>query len=303
MAEAKNIAAQRLARLDQTDWQDAGSTGTFLSGFAASVRDIWGHRELLGMLTKRELKARYKDSTLGFLWSLARPLTQLFIYYVVLGQFLGAARNIPNFAIYIFAGLTVYTVFSEIVGAGTASIVANAGLVKKVYLPREVFTLSSVGSSLFNFGIQFVILLIAAVVTGSLRLGPHLLYGVAGLVLVLVYAVALGLLLGALNVFLRDIQYLVEVILMLVMWGSPIVYSWTQVQNHLPGWLVQVYLNNPVTLSVIGFQEAFWSAGTPGTAPDALFTRMVVAGLVGLVLLFVSQRIFSRLQGNFAQEL
>ncbi|MBD8538751.1 ABC transporter permease [Frigoribacterium sp. CFBP 8751] len=303
MADAKNVASERLRRLEKTDWQDAGATGTFLSGFTSSVRDIWAHRELLGMLTKRELKARYKDSTLGFLWSLARPLTQLFIYYVVLGQFLGAARNIPNFAIYIFAGLTVYTVFSEIVGAGTASIVANAGLVKKVYLPREVFTLSSVGSSLFNFAIQFVILLIAALVTQSLRFGPHLLYGLAGLVLVLVYAVALGLLLGALNVFLRDIQYLVEVILMLVMWGSPIVYSWTQVQNHLPGWLVQVYLNNPVTLAVIGFQEAFWSAGTPGTAPDNLFTRMVVAGLVGLVLLFISQRVFSRLQGNFAQEL
>lgn len=303
MPDASAVANERAERLATEPWQHAGANGTGLVGFANTVRDIWVQRELLGMLTKRELKARYKDSSLGFLWSLARPLTQLFIYYVVLGTFLGNAKAIDNFAIYIFSGLTIFTVFQEIVGAGTASIVVNSGLVKKVYLPREIFTLSSVGSSLFNFLIQFAILLVAALALQTVAFGWDLLYGVGALVLTIVYAVALALLLGALNVYLRDVQYLVEVVLMLAMWGSPIVYSWTQVASRVPGWLTEIYLNNPVTIAVIGFQQAMWGETSNGTTPDHLATRMLVALVVGLVLLFVSQRVFARLQGNFAQEL
>src|SRR3712207_6732186 len=105
------------------------------------------------------------------------------------------------------------------------------------------------------------------------------------------------------TLFRSDIQYLVEVVLMLLMWGSPIVYHWTSVRGLLPPWLVEIYLNNPVTLAVLGFQEAFWSPVNGGEMPDALFTRMVLAGIVGLVLLWFCQRVFARLEGNFAQEL
>jgi len=274
-----------------------------VSGAAGSLRDIWKHRELLGLLTKRELKARYKDSSLGFVWSLIKPLTQLLIYYVVVGKFLGAERGIPNFAVYIFAGLTIYTLFSEIVGGGTSSIIANSGLVKKVYLPREIFPLSAVGSALFNLCIQLLILVVTAALVGTLTLGPHLLYGVGALVVIIIYGTALGILLSALNVFLRDVQYLVEVVLMLFMWGSPILYHWTFAIEYMPGWLAQIYLNNPITLAVIGFQEALWSPNSSTDSLDGLALRLVVAAAVGLVFLFISQRVFSRLQGNFAQEL
>ena len=167
---------ERRTRLAGLAWQDAGSPPGTLSGIASSLKDIWGRRELLGMLTRRELKSRYKDSALGFLWSLARPLTQLLIYYVVVGQFLGAARAIDNFAIYVFGGLTIYTLFSEIVAGGTGSIIVNAGLVKKVYLPREVFPLATIGSSLFNFLIQLGILLAAALLVGTMRWDTSLLF-------------------------------------------------------------------------------------------------------------------------------
>ena len=136
-------------------------------GVADSIREVVAQREMLGLLVKRDLKSKYKDSALGFLWSLARPLVQLLIYYVVLGQFLGAARGIPDFAVYIFTGLTAMGLFTEIAVGGTGSIIANAGLVKKVYVPREVFPLASVGSALFNFAVQLVVLLVATFVVGS----------------------------------------------------------------------------------------------------------------------------------------
>ncbi|MES1169688.1 MAG: ABC transporter permease, partial [Leifsonia sp.] len=89
------------------------------SGSWHSLREIFRHRELLSLLVRRDLKSRYKDSVLGFVWTLVRPLTQLLIYAIVIGQVLGAARNIPDFAIYVFTGLTVYSLFSEIISGTT----------------------------------------------------------------------------------------------------------------------------------------------------------------------------------------
>jgi ABC-2 type transport system permease protein len=303
MAGIQESPAQRIERLDSLAWEEAGAPSGGIGRTASQLGDIWKHRELLGLLTRRELKARYKDSTLGFFWSLVKPLTQLLIYAVVVGEFLGAARNVENFAIYLFAGLTIYLLFSEVVAGATSSIIANSGLVKKVYLPREIFPLSAVGSAIFNFLIQFVVLLIAAAVFGTLTFGPHLLYGLGGIAVALIYATAIGILLSALNVYLRDVQYLVEVVLMLFMWGTPILYHWSFATDRMPPWLAEIYINNPVTLAVIGFQEAFWAPTSNAEPLSYLAVRLVIAAVIGLVLLFGAQRVFSRLQGNFAQEL
>ena len=231
-----------------------------------------------------------------------------------MGQFLGAARSIPNFAIYIFTGLTLWGLFSEMIQSMTGSIIANSGLVKKVYLPREIFPISTIGSALFNFGMQMVILLIAAGILGTLAFGAHLLYALVAVLIVLAWGTSLGLILAATNVYLRDVQYLVEVLLMLLMWFSPIVYSWQMVNQVMIDsgleTLSTVYVSNPVTLAILGFQAAFWAPGSglealypDGYFPDQLMTRMLIALACGIVSIWISQRIFARLQGNFAQEL
>lgn len=301
------VAQQRAAKLDAEPWVQAGRRDGGIGGFVAAITDIYAYRELFGKLTRRELKSRYKDSRLGFVWSLVRPLTMLFVYALVIGEFLGAARAIPNFAIYIFAGLTIYTLFSEIVGGATGSIVANSGLIKKVYLPREIFPLATIGPALFTLGVQLVILIVAALVLGTLSFGWHLLYAVEATVLIIIVAAAIGLCLSAINVYLRDISYLVEVVLLLMMWGSPILYSIGMVQDRLTDmgldWLVTIYTNNPVTLAVLGYQEAFWQAGASAPYVDQLWLHMLIAIVVGLVALVGAQRVFARLQGDFAQEL
>jgi ABC-2 type transport system permease protein len=271
----------------------------------AALKEIFSQREMLSLLVRRDLKSRYKDSALGFVWTLIRPLTQLFIYYIVIGKFLSAERGIPEFAVYVFTGLTAYGLLSEIIGGGTASIVGNAGLIKKVYLPREVFPLASVGSALFNFAIQLVILLVFTAILGSFPWSPDFLYFFPSLLVLLVYGTAFGLLLSALNVYLRDVQYLVEVLLLLLLWASPIVYSWSMVKGILGnGLALEIYTNNPITLAVLGFQKAFWMGGQ-GVAeyPAELGLRLGIAFVIGLVLLVVFQRVFQRLQGNFAQAL
>lgn len=304
-APHESDVAARFQRLSGLPMQPIGGLHRFTPrGIAASVKDVVDQREMLGLLIKRDLKSKYKDSALGFLWSLARPLVQLLIYFIVLGQFLGAARGIPDFAVYIFTGLTAMGLFTEIAVGGTGSILANAGLVKKVYVPREVFPLASVGSALFNFFIQLCVLLAATIASGHPPLHWGVLYAIPALALVVVYGFAFALFFGALNVYLRDMQYLAEVFTMLLFWASPVVYSWQMVKDLVQNpVLLELYTNNPLTLAILGFQEAFWLAGEDSARPDHLLLRISIALVIGLVLLLASHRVFLRLQGNFAQEL
>lgn len=295
---------QRADRLAILPLVPTGIGSGFGDGMVGQFRDVWAHRELLSMLTRRELKARYKDSTLGFFWSLLRPLALLLIYYIALGQFLGAARSIPDFAIFIYTGLTAWGLFAETVTSGTASIVSNGGLIKKVYVPREIFPLSSLGSALFNFVIQLVILTASTIVLRHFPTGVRWLYLPLSLAVLITWALAWSLLLSALNVYLRDVQYLVEIALMIAFWASPIVYSWQLVANVLPNeTLERLYLSNPMTLAVLGFQRTFWVAGDTQPPPPDLGLSLLVALVVGVFAVWGAQRVFARLQGNFAQEL
>jgi ABC-2 type transport system permease protein len=299
------LQMQRAARLAAEPMQPAAPHGGFVSGSLQSIRDIWSHRQLLGLLVRRELRARYKDSVLGFFWSLMRPLALLAVYYVAVGKFLHAGDVIPDYAVYIYSGLTAWQLLSEIISTGTASILSNGGLVKKMYLPREVFPLSAIGSALFNFALQLIILIAATYLVGKPPWGTRLWYAVLALAVVLIYGAALAFLLSAVNVYLRDVQYLVEIALMFGLWTAPIVYSWTQVQSVLSGWMETLYLCNPVALAALGFQRGFWVAGdaNPANFPAHLGTYLGVMIVVGVVVLWLCQRVFARLQNNFAQEL
>src|ERR1700710_1076942 len=172
---------------------------SFFRGFGATLGEVWQYRELLGNLIRKELKVKYKDSALGFVWSLLLPLVQLGVYWLVIGKFLGAGA-IPVYGVYIFCGLAVWTLFSEILSTATTSIVFNAGLVKKVYFPRELFPLAATGAAVVNFVFQLLILLVAVVIAGvNSGRWPDLTQlpmPILGLVVLVVFATALGLLLA-----------------------------------------------------------------------------------------------------------
>jgi len=300
------LASERIDRLSHEPLRNIAAPEGLFRGVGESYRDLWHRRDLLLLLVRREIRAKYKDSVLGLLWSLARPLVQLLIYYLVIGQFLGAARSITNFAIFVFSGLTIWTLFNEIVAGGTSSIISNSGLIKKIKLPREVFPLASTGSALFNCGIQFIILVIAVPLTSGFPPDADWINLPLALLIVTVWGTALALLLSASNVFLRDIQYLVEVVLMIGFWASPIVYSWDMVQQRVGATTQEIFLANPITVAVLGMQSVFWNPGpdfTGVTFPVNLTLRMVIALGIGFIALFFAQRAFSRMQRNFAQEM
>lgn len=311
MSNQENLSReQRLRKIQEVPLEPVGQRPEFFLGTLSSYKDIWHHKELLGRLVGRELKARYKDSSLGIAWSLFRPLVQLLIYYFIIGQVLGTARSVPDFAVFVFIGLTMWTLYSEVLSRTTVSIMDNSGLVKKVYIPREVFPLSSVGSALVNFGIQSIVLIIGITFFSEFRWSASVFLAPLAVVTLLIFSSALGMLLSAVNVYMRDTQHFVEIYIAVFFWVSPIVYPFTFVAKALgDSWLREAYLANPVTISIIGAQKALWSVGSTATGelgqiwPENLEMRMFVWLAISVCFFWLAQRVFARLQGNFAQEI
>jgi ABC-2 type transport system permease protein len=289
------------------------------------LKDIWTNRDLLLLLTRTELKVKYKDSVLGYAWSMLNPALVLTIYFVV---FKIIARNHqPNFAIWLFAGLLVWNLFNTAAMGATSVVVGKAGIVKKVAFPRELLALSVVGTSMVLFAIQVVVLIAALLVFG---IHPDFVYlGLLPLALValIVFTSAVSIFLSAVNVYLRDTQHLTEVLLMAWFWGTSIVYTYGQIflSGHAKGhpslkWLQYVYLINPITPIVMTFQRAIYGVSqytylNPGQTRPTVYRVLPTwgvggyAGLVGIVLaasvglFLLALIVFGRLEGNFAEEL
>lgn len=270
--------------------------------------------ELLQALVMRELRTRYRGSYLGWVWALARPLVMLFIYGLIVGVFLGAARAIPDFMLFIFVGLIAWNLFTAVVTGCINSVTSSSSLIAKVKFPRILLPLASVVVALVDTLIQGAVLFIGFVIVGDWPTLSSLAYLPPALGVVLLFGLAAGLLLSAINVYVRDVGFLTDIALQVGFWLCPILYSYGFVVDAAreyglsTEWVTRLYLLNPMADAVLGFQRALWPPGsTPEGAalsfPGELGLRLGVLLVVGLVLLAVTARIFNRLSRNFAQEL
>ena len=276
-----------------------------------------GAREILWNLVRKDVKVKYKSSVLGVAWSLLNPIMYLAVFSLVFTVVL--RNNIPHFPVYLLSGLLAWNLFSTSLSFSSRSVVDNANLVNKVYFPREVLPLSSMGTALFEFGLQ------ALVLAGFMLLfryhfwGMNLLLFPLALVALLLFAAALTMWVSALNVRYRDTQHLVQLALLLWFWFTPVVYSSGFLAERLANRevfgisLYHLILANPMADIVIGFQRAFYrvvSPSGPGGQPVLLPVSMgwlamvLVAVAVGsMLLLLVCWREFFRRAGDFAEEL
>ncbi|MGH8999113.1 MAG: ABC transporter permease [Acidimicrobiia bacterium] len=283
---------------------DIRTTTTTGGSTWARLGEIAGSHELLANLVRLELRAKYKASALGFVWSLLNPAMYLAVFYVAFDVILG--RGIERFAIYLLSALLVWNFFTAALGAGTGSIVAGAGLVKKVWFPREILPLAAVGAALVHFFLQLSVLLLALAVFRHPVGWAYLpLVPVALFALVLLVA-SLSLLLSAANVYLRDIAHFVELALLGWFWLTPIIYPFTLLAEKVDGRL-WVPLLNPVTPIVLTFQRAFY--GLYGDVLPAelgvgwYLRNLAVLIAIASVLFAVAMRVFRRLEANLAEEL
>jgi ABC-2 type transport system permease protein len=230
-------------------------------------------------------------------------------------------NDIPSFPVYLLSGLLAWNLFGTSLGLAARSVVDNGNLVTKVYFPREILPLSSVGTAMVDFGLQALVLAVFMVAFGYDFFGPSLLLLPLALVALLAFTGALGIWVAALNVRYRDTQHLLGLSLLAWFWLTPIVYPSGFAYGKLaerellgiPLW--NIFLANPMADIVMGFQRALYatvrpigSGGEPVLvlAPVSLGWLAVVLGVVAagsLVLLFMAWRTFFHLSGDFAEEL
>jgi ABC-2 type transport system permease protein len=294
------------------------------------VRTIWLYRECLLALTRKELKVKYKNSVLGFLWSLLNPATSLLVFYVVFQLVLH--NGIPFFAIYLISGILVWNLFSVALPQCTGSIVANAPIVKKVAFPREILSFAAVGAALVHFFLQCIVLLFFLAVFQHQPAYGYLWLLLPALVALLLLTSALGVLFAALNVKLRDMQHMVDIGLQVWFWATPIVYQYRLVRDNVAARLVNgklvpaasgfkhivfiLWRFNPVTPIVLTFQRALYGQTTPlgkngvpiPILPDHAHQwwylwQLLLVIAFSIALLAYALRVFGKLEGNFAEDL
>ncbi len=276
------------------------------------VRRIWEFRELLVNLTRKELKIKYKNSALGFVWSLLNPMLYLVVFYLVFTYFIPA--SIPFFPIFLLSGLLPYNLFSAGLGGGTTSIVGNAGLVGKVWFPREILPLASIGAALVHFALQLAVLTAALVVFWYHPAWSYLPLIVPALVTLLVLLAALAMTLAAVNVYARDTQHLLELVLLAWFWMTPIVYPYEQVRAKVGNWA----LINPLTPIVITMQRAIWGQhivqvnvnkkltkvpALPAASQWWYMRNLGILFAVSVGLLFFAFWVFGRLEDNLSENI
>ena len=283
--------------------------GDFVApGSGRGLRDVLRDRYLLKLIVRKEVQVRYRGSVLGILWSYIKPAAQFVVFYVAMGVFLGLNRGVENYAVYLFSGIVVMNFFNEAFGNAARSIVGNGHLIKKIYLPRELFPVSSLWVAVVHFIPQAMVLLAASLITGW-RPGLFEFLAIAGGVLIVaVFALGLGLLFTTANVFFRDAENIVDLIAMVATWASPVLYMWTMVEQAMPGWMFRLYMLNPLTVAVELFHYGFWLPTAPQHGAyhvvPGLFTVWTPIALgVSIALLWLGDLVFRRYEGHFAQEL
>lgn len=260
-----------------------------------SLQRLLRCRTLVQTLVVRELKARYRGSLLGWLWSLLNPLLLLVVYSVVFTQIIPAKfGGVSNYPLFLFCGILPWTWFSSSLLESSTSIVAGGGLLKKILFPAEVLPLVAVLANGVHFLLALPVLLLCLVLFGLAPTAAALwFFPVAAIQLLLTLGLALPV--AALSVHFRDLRDLLANFLTLWFFASPVIYPFSFVEN-LPPWLRLVLQLNPMTHLMMGYQGAFLFPG------EIAVRRLALLALGSLVVFLLGFWIFDRLRDTLAEE-
>lgn len=252
------------------------------------LKELWAYRELFWVLTARDIKVRYKQTVLGAGWAIIQPVMTMVVFSVIFGGFAKMPSDGFPYPVFVYAGLLPWTFFAGSLSRSGSSVIGSAHLISKVYFPRVIIPLSSVGAGIVDLAISTMILLL-------IMLYFHVAWSfnllVAPLLLVLVVFIALGVgtFISALNVAYRDVALLTPFLVQLWMFATPVIYPASLVPEK---WRWLLYLN-PMAGIIEGFRSAFlgkpfdlWLLGLP-------FLMAIVMFLAGVLY-------FERVERRFA---
>lgn len=252
-------------------------------------KELYKYRELLKSNVKKEIRGKYKGSILGILWSFINPLLQTLVYTIVFSFIM--RNTMDNYLIFVITGIIPWNFIITVISQGTNTILVNGGIVKKVYFPREILPISITTSGLVNFFISCVIIM--AFVIGS-GIGLSWLIIFLPLVAIIQYIFTLGIIfiLSAVDVYIRDTEYIVNFILNMAFYATPVLYTTDMFKSY--EWILNL---NPLTHILNGYRDIFYYQQLPD------FQALGIIALLSTVLCFFGYKIFKKLERGFAEEL
>lgn len=256
---------------------------------ALSVKELWQYRDLLMTLAWRDVKLRYRQTALGVIWVVLQPLIAAGLFSFVFGKVAKLPSDGLPYFLFAYAGLLGWSAFSSTLTKSSGCLLQNAQLVSKVYFPRLVLPLSTVFSSLIDFGVALIMLAVMMLVMG-LHPGIGVLLLPVWLALILLLSVGLGLFASALTVTYRDVQYVLPVLTQFLMYASPVAYALSAVPLHLR-WL---YHLNPLSTLLEGFRWSLLGVGYLETG------AITYSALVSVGIFIWGAFAFKKMERNFA---
>ncbi len=255
------------------------------------IKEIYAYREMIVSLVRRDLKGRYKGSVLGFLWTFLNPLLQLAVYTMVFSTIMRA--GIENYYLFLFVALIPWIFFSTALTGGAGCILAQQDMVKKIYFPREVLPVAYVTSQFVNMLLSFIVIICVLVVSGhGFNIKAVLCLPV---IMVVEYMLALGftMVMSALTVYIRDLEYILGILAMAWQFLTPIMYTVEQAPEKIH-WIFSM---NPMTYIIIAYRDILYYGKMPK------LETLLSAAVLGVLMLTVGWIVFYRLQRRFVDEL
>lgn len=241
------------------------------------------YRFLMMELIKKDIKLKYRKSYLGILWTLLEPLLTMLVLTLVFSSFYG--KKDQSFPVYILAGRMIYGFFASGTKAATRAVTSNASMIKKVYVPKYIYPLSTIVANYFMFLISLTVLVAVSLVLGVYPT-VYILGATVPLFIILVMTLGVGMCLSSFAVFFRDMEYLWNVALMLIMYASAIFYEPDKVLKGSYGWILKY---NPVYACISNFRQAVF--GMPLDMKYILYSAGVAFGslILGMVIFYKQQ--------------
>lgn len=252
-------------------------------------KNLYQYRELLKTNVKKEIRGKYKGSFLGVLWSFLNPLLMVLVYALVFSVIL--KQDIPNYVIFLIVGVIPWNFFTTVIMQGTNCIWINGGIIKKVYFPREILPVSVVLAGLVNFLISCVIIFIFVLFSG-IGFSIHLVWLPLIAILQTLFSLGLLFILSAVDVYVRDVEYLMNFLISLLFYATPIVYT-VDLFPESVRWIL--YLN-PMTHFIDAYRSIFYYQ----TAPSLM--SILYISLFAVFFLVFGYMIFRKLEKGFAEE-
>lgn len=253
------------------------------------IKEIYEYREMIFSLVKKDLRGRYKGSVLGFLWTFLNPLLQLVVFTFVFSIIM--KNDIEQYYLFLFVALVPWMFFACSVQDGSTSILREKDMVKKIYFPREVLPMATVTSSFVNMLLTFIVVFVVLIGSGRGISVTALICLPVVMIVQYILCMGIALIVASITVYLRDLQYILGILVMALQYMTPVMYE----SSRVPEWALPIFYLNPMTSIIEIYRKILYYKQVPQLGD------LLEAFIMGLVFIVIGEFLFKKLQKGFAE--